>query len=68
MYSAREDKSEGLSSLELCNETKKFVDNSRVFNSYKDIVLTIKNECKKDDIVLVLGAGNIEKLAKMLID
>ncbi|MBR3885893.1 MAG: UDP-N-acetylmuramate--L-alanine ligase [Clostridia bacterium] len=68
VYSAREDKSEGLSSLELCNETKKFVDNSRVFNSYKDIVLTIKNECKKDDIVLVLGAGNIEKLAKMLID
>ncbi len=68
VYSARENESEGLSSKELLIETRKVVKNSEVFNSFDDIVFRVKNEAKKDDIILVLGAGNIEKLAKMLID
>jgi UDP-N-acetylmuramate--alanine ligase len=68
VYSAREDRSEGLSSKELLSETKKFNKNCELFDDYKDIVLRVKNECQKGDIILVLGAGNIEKLAKMLIE
>ena len=68
VYSARENESEGLSSKELLIETRKVVKNSEVFNSFDDIVFRVKKEAKKDDIILVLGAGNIEKLSKMLID
>ena len=68
VYSAREDRSEGLSSKELLFETKKINKNCELFDDYKNIVLRVKNECRKGDIVLVLGAGNIEKLAKMLIE
>ena len=68
VYSARENESDGLSSKELLIETKKFNENCELFNGYNDIVFKIKNECKKGDIILILGAGNIEKLAKMLVD
>ena len=47
---------------------QKFVKNSKLFESFKDIVYEVKRIAKKDDIVLVLGAGTIEKLSKMLIE
>ena len=67
VYSARENESEGLSSKELLIETKKINENCELYQSYNDIVFRVKNECKKGDVILVLGAGTIEKLAKLLI-
>ena len=68
VYSAREDESDGLNSSHLLKECQKFVKNSKLFESFKDIVYEVKRIAKKDDIVLVLGAGTIEKLSKMLIE
>ena len=68
VYSARESESDGLTSVELFNETEKFVKNVGLFNSFNDIVLEVKKIAKKEDIVLVLGAGTIEKLAKRLVE
>lgn len=68
VYSAREDESAGLTSTDLLVETKKYIKNVMLFDGYADIIKTIKQTAKKGDLVLVLGAGNIEKLAKTIIE
>ena len=66
VYSARELESEGLNSEDLLIETRKFNKNSESLADYKNAIFKIRNECKKGDVVLILGAGNIEKLAKLI--
>lgn len=68
VYSAREDESEGLNSSHLLKECQKFVKNTMLFELFKDIVSEVKRVAKEGDIVLVLGAGTIEKLSKMLVE
>ncbi len=64
VYSAREDESVGLNSADLLAETKKYNQNVFLFNSYAEIIKQAKSVLKPNDLVLVLGAGNIEKLAR----
>lgn len=64
VYSAREDESEGLTSAELLAETKKYLSNVFLFGGYSEIIRQVKAVAKPHDLVLVLGAGNIEKLAR----
>ncbi len=67
VYSARECESDGLSSEVLSRECEKYVKKTKLFKSFCDIVFEVKSLAKENDIVLVLGAGTIEKLAKMLV-
>lgn len=64
VYSAREDESEGKNSLELAAETEKFVEHTEYYGSYIEIENRIKKLANTDDIVLILGAGTIEHLAR----
>lgn len=68
VYSARELESDGLTSENLFYETKKYELNVQLFGNYAGIIKEIKQVAKKGDLVLVLGAGNIEKLAKNLVE
>lgn len=68
VYSAREDESEGMNSIDLMTETRKFVENVEYYKTYFEITKRVKVVAKTNDIVLVLGAGNIEKLADKLVE
>lgn len=67
VYSAREQESDGLSSKDLLLETKKYVKISLEIDKYNEIEKMIKNVAKKGDVVMILGAGTIEKLSKLLV-
>lgn len=67
VYSAREDEKEGINSNELADECKKYLTKVRCFESYSEILFYLKNIAKCDDFVLILGAGNIFKLGKLLM-
>lgn len=68
VYSARESESDGLTSLDLLEEVQKYTPNAVYFKSYFEIINHVKNGIKKGDLVLVLGAGSVEKLAKRLVN
>lgn len=68
VYSARESEADGINSIELMCETKKYLEEVYYFKTYSEIVQEVKSKVKKVDLVLVLGAGNVEKLAKMLVN
>ena len=65
VYSARELPSAGFDSLKLANETKKRNKNVEHIETFKDIKSRVLSLAKKGDVVMILGAGTIEKLAKM---
>jgi UDP-N-acetylmuramate--alanine ligase len=68
VYSARESATAGYDSLKLANEIKKYNSTVEYLESYKEIVFGVKSFVKKGDIVLVLGAGTIFKLADMFLN
>lgn len=68
VYSARELETDGLNSIDLMCETRKRIEKVEYFKSYTEIKQYIKNEVKKEDLVLVLGAGNVDKLAEILVE
>ncbi|MBQ8425826.1 MAG: UDP-N-acetylmuramate--L-alanine ligase [Clostridia bacterium] len=66
VYSAREDEKMGYNFLKLAEGVKKYNKNVENFTSFEDVKINLKCKIKKGDIVLILGAGSIEKLAKSL--
>lgn len=68
VYSAREVESDGLTSLDLMKEVKKYIKNVSYIKTYRRLIEEIKLTAKKGDIVLILGAGSIENMVKMIID
>lgn len=68
VYSARENEHDGLNSIDLMYETKKYIQNVNFLKSYNEIVVEVKRVAEAHDLVLVLGAGNIDKLARMLVE
>lgn len=64
-YSARELECEGVEADVLAAKVKEKINQTWFVERYEDIVLRIKQMAKCGDVVLVLGAGNVEKLAKM---
>lgn len=68
VYSAREVESDGLTSLDLLEGIKKYNCKVDYFKSYFEIIKYLKCVVKQGDLLLVLGAGNIEKLAKRLVE
>lgn len=66
VYAAREDKSQGLSSKDLCDYLKNENLDAIVIDKYDKIKSKLMATLKQKDIVFVLGAGDIEKLANSL--
>lgn len=64
VYSARESESEGANSLELMSVAEKFVSDIRYGETYEKIYQMLSGEIREGDIVLILGAGTIDSLAK----
>lgn len=65
VYSARELPVMGYDSLKLAAETKKFNKNVEYLETYKEIFVRVKELARPNDVVMILGAGTIDKLADM---
>lgn len=65
VYSAREKQEEGFDSLKLTNTVRDLKINAIYLETFKDIKCKILEMAKEGDMVFILGAGTIEKLAKM---
>lgn len=63
VYSAREDPSEGVGSDVLADKTKEYVKDISCLDSYGEIYSKLCEIIKPNDVVMILGAGTIEKLA-----
>lgn len=66
-YSAREQPDDGLDSKYLFEGMKKCSLNVGYLTSYDKAVKKIADSCNSDDLVLLLGAGDIYKLAEILL-
>jgi UDP-N-acetylmuramate--alanine ligase len=64
VYSAREDESQGVQSDVLAERTKCYVENVEYILTFDEIEKRVKQVSKPNDVVLILGAGTIEKLAE----
>ena len=64
IYAAREDNIFGVSSAALANATK----NGAYVPSYEDAVNIILSQAAKDDTILILGAGTVNRIADMLFE
>ena len=65
VYSAREKQEEGFDSLKLTNTVIDLKINAVYLETFKDIKCKILEIAKEGDVVFILGAGTIERLAKM---
>ena len=68
VYAAREHPTEGYDSLKLADETKKYNKNVWCLDDYQEAFFKIKQSSKQGDVVMILGAGTIEKLADKFLD
>lgn len=66
-YSARENSEQGLDGSALVNFLNTRGEGALYMETYEDACDYIKSTAKEKDIVLVLGAGSIEKLGDMLV-
>ena len=65
--SAREKKDDTISSKRLSEETKKNNHNSFYIGGHKQAIKWLKDNLKKNDLLITLGAGDIFYLHKELI-
>ena len=63
IYAAREKNTIGISSADLAAE----VPGVKSFDSFEEIADFLKNEAKAGDLVLTMGAGNIDEVGRMLV-
>ena len=67
IYAAREINTYNISEEDLINEIKSLGKNAVYISSYDDIKKYLEQKVKQDDIIIAQGAGNINKLSKILI-
>lgn len=65
-YSAREKESDGVNHVELADEVKRINSHCFAFDKYENMKKYLEVNVKKKDIILVLGAGDIENFAEFL--
>ena len=68
IYAARETNTFNISSLDLVNHINTFNDKAIYMKDFQDIANYIRENVKEHDIVLILGAGTIEKVGKMIVE
>ena len=66
VYPAREEKSQGIDEVELAKELVKTGQTASAFDNYEDMKKYLFSQVKKNDMVLVLGAGDIEGFCEFL--
>lgn len=68
VYSARESELEGINSIELASVCEKFLNRVEYYETYSEIKIRLQKLAKEGDFILILGAGNIFKLGKLIND
>ncbi|MCA9359300.1 UDP-N-acetylmuramate--L-alanine ligase [Candidatus Kaiserbacteria bacterium] len=66
IYSAREDNASGVTSRELAVKSLEFISDSVYSNSIEDAAKLLNKELTDNDVLMVMGAGNVTELATML--
>ena len=66
VYSAREKEYQGLNHLDLAKNVIKYNQNVYTFEDYKTMKKHLLSKAIKDDLILVLGAGDIENFANFI--
>ena len=67
IYAAREVNTYGIKEEDIIREIKKYGKEAFHISSYDDIKLYLSQYVEKGDLILTLGAGNVTKLADMLV-
>ena len=67
IYSARETDTRGVSSELLAEAVRAMGGNCRCLSSFDAIVDSLKDECTAGDMILVMGAGDINTICKDLL-
>ena len=66
IYAARENPIDGITAEELSKEIKKNGIPSKSFNEYTDVIEELKTTANSGDIILILGAGDIDRLQEYI--
>ncbi len=64
IYAAREINKLGVNILDLRNR----IPGSRYISKFDEIAATLKKELQKGDMVILMGAGNVNQIAQILVD
>ena len=64
IYAAREINKVGVNILDLRDR----IPGARYISKFEDIAATLKQELKKGDMAILMGAGNVNTIAKILVD
>jgi UDP-N-acetylmuramate--alanine ligase len=64
IYAAREINKVGVNVLTLRDR----IEGARYISKFEDIAATLKNELQPGDIAILMGAGNVNTIAKILVD
>ncbi len=67
IYAARETDTLGISAETLQEEIKKLGHDCLYFDSFKKIEEFILTNCQEDDLLITMGAGNVDQIAKDLV-
>lgn len=67
IYAAREVNTFGITEEDIIKEIKKYNKEAFHISSFDDIKLYLKEYVKKNDLILTLGAGNVTKVADLLV-
>ena len=68
IYAAREDNNYDIKEDDIVKEIKKYGKEAFYISNYDDIKLYLSEYVKEGDLILTLGAGNVTKLADMLVN
>lgn len=67
IYAAREKNTIGISSKDLCNEMIKMGKEAYYFPSFEEIEKFLLKNCKKGDLLITMGAGNVVNIGEDLL-
>lgn len=67
IYAAREKNTIGISSKDLCDEMKKMGKEAYYFPSFEEIEKFLLKNCKKGDLLITMGAGNVVNIGEDLL-
>lgn len=67
IYAAREKNTIGISSADLCDEMKKMGKEVYYFPSFEEIEKFLLKNCKKGDLLITMGAGNVVNIGDDLL-
>jgi UDP-N-acetylmuramate--alanine ligase len=68
IYAAREENSSGVSSRELAVKSLEFNKHVSFVPTYEEMIEKLKASITSEDVIVILGAGNITKLATKLFE